>query len=759
MSHALTARRTAALLVVAAALAIPQYLMAQDQADGWPREIETDSAVVTMYQPQIDSLKGDRLFARSAISVATKPKGTPTFGAAWSTMRMTTERDSGLVRLTDVDITRIRFPEADSAKQAALETLIERVAAASWTLTTSLESIRTSLAASEQERGSAKDLKFDPPTIVFARTPTVLVVIDGTPQMRGLPNSSFQRVINTPYAIVYDPGNQTYYLNGGRFWYSAPAATGPFNLIDQAPEEVAKLAPPDSSGALAADTGAAPAVMVATTPTELVSTVGDPVFAPLPGTDLLYVTNTESDVFKDIANQDYYLLLSGRWYASQEVSGPWRYIPPDSVPRDFAQISPNGVKGRVLISVPGTTQADDAVADAAVPQTAAISRKDASLDVSYDGDPRFEAVTGTGILYAVNTATSVLKINGRYYACSDAVWYVSDNATGPWVVSDSVPESVQSIPPSNPLYNVKYVHVYQSTPDEVYVGYTPGYVGMYPYDGTVVYGTGWYYPPYYSPYYYYPYPYTWGFCAHYSPWGGWGFGYGWNYGFMYTGVAWGGYYRPPGWHGGWYGGGWYGPGGYRPPAYRPRGGNPPPHPGGGYRPRTLTGRGNIYSRPEVRPAVSTRPIHREPGIASGKRNNVYVDREGNVHRRTDGGWEHREGGNWKPVSRPAVQPGNPGLRPVTGGGAAVNPGTGTRPPTGYQQPQVNPGTGNRPAPRPYTGDANRRQLERDYQARQRAGQYSRPSGPPMSRPSGPPMSRPGGPPMSRPSSPPAARRR
>lgn len=746
MNSALTARRTAALLGAAACLAIAQPLMAQDQVDAWPREIETDTAVVTIYQPQIDSLKGDRLFARSAISVARKPAGNPIFGAAWSTARMTTERDSGLVRLSEVDVTRIRFPEADSARQDALASLIEHAAAESWSITMSLESIKTSLAASEQERGSANDLKFDPPTIVFARTPTVLVVIDGKPQLQDLPNSSFKRVINTPFAVIFDPANKTYYLNGGRFWYSAPAATGPFKLLDEVPDEVAALAPPDTTATAAADTGAAPAVMVATTPTELVSTTGDPVFAPVSGTDLLYVTNTESDVFKDINNQDYYLLLSGRWYASQVVTGPWRYIPPDSVPVEFAQIPPNGVKGRVLISVPGTTQADDAVADAAVPQTAAIRRNSAKLDVSYDGDPRFEQVTGTGILYAVNTSTSVLKINDRYYACADAVWYVSDNATGPWVVSDSVPESVQSLPPSNPLYNVKYVHVYESTPDVVYVGYTPGYVGMYPYDGTVVYGTGWYYPPYYGPTYYYPYPCTWGFGAHYSPWGGWGFGFGWSYGFMHAGVVWGGYYRPAGWHGGYYGGGWYGAGGYRPPYYRPPGGYRPGYPNGGYRPRPTTtyGRGNIYSRPEIRPAVNRRPAPREPGVATGKRNNVFVDRDGNVARRTQGGWERREGGNWKPSGRPpAVQPGNPGLRPVTGGGGpAVNPGSGRRPSTGNPPPAVNPGTGNRPATRPTTVDPGRRQLERDYQARQRGNQFSRPSSPPMSRPSGPSMSRP-----------------
>jgi hypothetical protein len=46
-------------------------------------------------------------------------------------------------------------------------------------------------------------------------------------------------------------------------------------------------------------------------------------------------------------------------------------------------------------------------------------------------------------------------------------------------VATSRPDDVESIPASNPHYNVKYVHVYDSTPDVVYVGYTPGYYGSY----------------------------------------------------------------------------------------------------------------------------------------------------------------------------------------------------------------------------------------------------------------------------------------
>lgn len=726
MRHTLQFSIRGSLLLLAGVVAGTLPLAAQDAADGWPREIVTDTARITIYQPQVDSLRGDIVYSRSAISIAARPKGEPVFGATWSSARMNTDRDANTVHLTDIDVLRVRFPEADSARQEQLAELIEKAAAA-WDITTSLETIKTSLAASQEERGTAADLKTDPPAIVLSQVPTVLVVFDGTPQLRAIPNSSYQRVVNTPYAVVYDPAARRYYLTGGRHWYQAAAATGPYTTISAPPEGVVALVPPDTA-AEESDSGPPPRIMTATKPTELIATDGEPQFSPISGTDLLYVTNTQGDLFKDINSQNYFVLLSGRWYQSRVMTGPWKFVAPDELPAQFAHIPAEGPKGNVLVSVAGTSQADDAVADAAVPQTAAINRSDASLSVDYDGEPRFEQVTGTGVEYAVNTSTPVLRINGLYYACSDAVWYVANSPTGPWAVSDSVPEDVQSIPPSSPVYNVKYVQVYESTPDVVYVGYTPGYLGIYPYYGTVVYGTGWDYDPYWGPIYYYPRPCTWGFHAHYGPRWGWGYGDRWSRGFLHVGVTLGGRYRPPGYRG-WYGGGWYGPGGYRPP--RP----PVIVAGRPYRPRPTFSRPvNIYSRPEIRPAVNTRPVvrSREPGISRGGNNNVFVDRDGNVSRRTNNGWETRQGNQWKPSSRPAIQPSNPNLRPTTRPNGPfdrpqVNPGT-TRP-----QPQVNPGT-SRPATRPNQANDDRDRLEREYQARQRAAQQARPQPPPQARP-------------------------
>ena len=361
--------------------------------------------------------------------------------------------------------------------------------------------------------------------------------------------------------VALDPSTLTYYLNGGPLWYSAKDPLGPWTDIANPPAAVSALVP-DSLQRDSAPPGAKPKIVVATSPTELIVTTGDPVWTPITGTDLLYVSNTDASVFKYLTDQKTYVLVSGRWFRATSFDGPWGFVRPDSLPAAFAKIPPALSSGDVLTSVAGTTEAQNAVMDAQIPQTAAVDRSTATLTVTYDGDPRFSSIPGTKVEYAINTSSQVLRIAGLYYACDKAVWFVAPSAKGPWAVSDSVPAAVQTIPPTAPVYNVKYVQVYQSTPTVVYVGYTPGYTYAYPYYGTVVYGTGYVYPAYVSPVVYYPPPVTYGVMVRYNPWTGWTVGFGYSTPFMHVGVV----VRPA--YGGWYGP--YGRPPYPPPYYRHR---------------------------------------------------------------------------------------------------------------------------------------------------------------------------------------------
>jgi len=82
---------------------------------------------------------------------------------------------------------------------------------------------------------------------------------------------------------------------------------------------------------------------------------GAPQFAPLEGADLLYLSNTGRDVFQTLGAQQYYVLLSGRWFAAPSLeNGPWAYVAPDKLPAGFYRIPPASAKGHVLAFVPDT---------------------------------------------------------------------------------------------------------------------------------------------------------------------------------------------------------------------------------------------------------------------------------------------------------------------------------------------------------------------------------------------------------------------
>src|ERR1041384_4561519 len=223
---------------------------------------------------------------------------------------------------------------------------------------------------------------------------------------------------------------------------------------------------------------AVPTVFTSTQPAELLQTQGEPQVAPIEGTALIFVTNTENYIFVHTPSQEHYILLSGRWFKSPSMLGPWQNVPGDKLPADFAKIPATHKKASVLASVPGTPQAKEALIANAIPQTATITRNAAALTVNYDGSPQFKSIENTTLRYAVNTSTPVIRIDGStYYAVQNGVWFAATSAIGPWAVATSVPLVIYTIPVSSPLHYVTYVKIYGSTPEVVYVGYTPGYYG------------------------------------------------------------------------------------------------------------------------------------------------------------------------------------------------------------------------------------------------------------------------------------------
>lgn len=308
------------------------------------------------------------------------------------------------------------------------------------------------------------------------------------------------------------------------------------------------------------------------------------------------------------------------------------------------------------------------------------------VKVNYDGEPQFKPVEKTELQYAANTGQQVIRVKDQYFLCQEGVWYVSSSPQGPWTVSDKRPEGVGDIPASSPLYNTKYVYVYNSTPEVVYTGYTPGYNWAYPYYGTVVYGTGYYYPGWCGAYYY-PWAWTYGWGAYYSPWYGWGYGGGFGWGFAW-GFAWGAAWSHWGYGCGYWGGGGYYHGSINVGNINIGNGN---RPGGGQgnKPSQLPSN-NRYNRgdnaarnatPEQR-AKATQDFKNNPRVSQGKANNVYAGKDGNVYRQKGNGWQERgQGGQWNKASVGTMDRSAGAQRPSSGtmdrSAGAQRPSAGT----------------------------------------------------------------------------------
>jgi hypothetical protein len=656
-------------------------------ASDWPREIGSPQGLITIYQPQIDSYKGNSMSARAAISVTPNGGTEPVFGAVWLDCHVLTDRPTRTVKLLDVKVAQIKFPEGKDEETAAISATVEQQIPA-LDLTFSLDELLESLDTAQKEKETSSELEVTPPRIIVRDHPAVLVLLDGEPVFIDVEGTSLRRVANTPFFLVQETGTGALYLKGGDVWYSAREITGPWQVTENPPAEARDLAEKSQSEAQAGEVtrgqpGKAPEIIVSTTPAELIATDGPVQMSPIKGTGLLYAANTQAKLFMAIGSQDYYVLMSGRWYTARSLNGHWSYVGSDKLPPDFANIPPGSERDDVLANVAGTVPAREAVLDAQIPQTAEVDRMQASSQVEYDGAPQFEPIENTEMGYAVNASTAIIRFRGRYYNCDRGVWFEGAAPNGPWGVCIAVPPAIYTIPPRCPVYYVRYVRVYSYTPTVAYVGYTSGYTGCYVYGGTVVYGTGYYYHPWFRRFYY-PRPWTWGFGVHYDPWTGWSMGYAT------------GWWRPRGWfaYNNWgrVREGWWGPVGYRPlyrpiagpvyregyhPVYRPilQGGAVRGPQYGGARSTGPLRTGTLYDRwttgvsrpasgdrprqavdmvrPESRPAPGTGPrgaarpdIQRTPRT-SPRSNDVYTTPEGRILRKTPGGWQQRDRQTWK----------------------------------------------------------------------------------------------------------------
>lgn len=640
----------------------PQTATQAQEDPTWPRVIADGDHDITVYQPQVERWQDDVLEARAAVSIDKPGTETQTLGVVWFKAHTQVDKESDLVTLHNIEVVKASFP-SDTANADAYAAALRRDAEGLRSI--SLARLQSSLAVAEAESGAkALPVKNDPPKVIFSQTPAMLVLIDGKPQLRQITGSKLLRVINTPALIAFDEASGTYYLRALKRWWSASSTDGAWSAVSKPPAALTSTikaagsrvnlldnAPPEIAEAVAA--GAVPALHVSQVPAELIQSTGEPEYAPIPDTQLLYVKNTASQIIVDVGNQDHYILIAGRWFRSKSLGdGPWSFVACDQLPADFAKIPESHPKGDVLASVSGTPQAQASLIDNQIPQTATVDRQKAKITIRYDGQPELKPIPGTSLEYVVNASAPVIKVGSAFYAIENGVWFTAASLNGPWHAATEVPSAIYSIPPEAPLHYVTYAKVYRATADAVYVGYTPGYYGtVVAPGGVVVYGTGYGYPSWIGAYWY-PAPLTYGYGAAFA----WGAATGFTIGAI-AGAAWAG--GAWGWHGGW---GWGGGNvvvnnfnhfSFNHANIYNRWNNNVVHArvdnrisnridnrGGNRLDNRLQNRGNLSERAGSRDAAAhIRQNH-------PRANDLYAGRGGEVMRRGAQGWQQHQGGRW-----------------------------------------------------------------------------------------------------------------
>jgi len=662
--------------------------------EGWPRLFESKGTQVVVYQPQLTEWEDYKILrAKAAVAVTLRGQETEHFGVLSLETDTDVDYPERMVVMKSLRLTEMVFPNLKSSVALQCRTVVQEVLPQDKVLLISLDRVLAGMERAKIETRTTP-VNLDPPRIFYSDQPAILVQFMGEPKFEPISRApGLLYAVNTNWDIILELGSSKHYLLNETSWLvTENVLNGPWQAAGKLPVSFASL-PADENWESVKEhipgkpAGQVPTLFVSQEPAELIVTEGKCNFGLVPGTKLLYATNTDSDLFLHSADSHHYFLTAGRWFKATTLDGPWQAASAD-LPPDFAQIPVDHEKAHVLSSVPNTPEADAAVLLAFIPQKATVDRKSTTVTVVYEGTPQFVEIEGTEstVYYAVNTPYSVFRVDQRYYCCHDGVWFEATQSSGPWVVCTKVPGVLYTIPATHPKHNVTYVYVYDSTPDTVEVGYTSGYSGSYvAATGVLMFGLGMWagyeLADYDYPYYYYchwhPYYYSYGCAPRYD----------YYYGGYYRSAQ---YYGPHGGAGGWAGydprSGTYYRGGYAKGPYGSA------HARQAYNPytdrsaaqaqvstpyqswgRSVVADGDDWARAGHRSqdGKTIAGLETSEGgraiagynkwtgqgavVGKDKHGDVYVGSDGNVYRRDGDTWQKNSGDGWSNVDMPQAR--------------------------------------------------------------------------------------------------------
>ncbi|HET7843681.1 MAG TPA: hypothetical protein VFL14_05995, partial [Xanthomonadales bacterium] len=209
-------RATLALASFVLSLLLPAFAQGDEVATDarpWPRRYSSDGTNFTLYQPEIDKFEGNRLEGRAPMAVVTgkvadqsgKTADQTRYGVIWFTARTETDKAAREVTLHDVALVRASFP-SDKANEEKYLALARKVAPRTAQVV-SLDLVESQLAITQGQLKSASvATRNDPPEVIVATEPSLLVHIDGEAKFKATRFAGIERVLNSKSLIVRHEG-------------------------------------------------------------------------------------------------------------------------------------------------------------------------------------------------------------------------------------------------------------------------------------------------------------------------------------------------------------------------------------------------------------------------------------------------------------------------------------------------------------------------------------------------------------------------
>jgi hypothetical protein len=191
----------------------------------------------------------------------------------------------------------------------------------------------------------------------------------------------------------------------------------------------------------------APPIFTAASPAALLIVEGKPVQAPVEGTGLEFVVNTNWDVFFEPESKRYFLLSEKTWLTTDKLDGEWTLA--TKLPADFAKLPKDWEHVKKALPLK--------LAKGMKPPRVLFSDKPAELIEFSGGAPVFQKIPGTRLLWAKNTESWVFQSSedSQIYFLVSGRWFRAPKLEGPWVYAgNDLPEDFKLIPPTHACADV-----------------------------------------------------------------------------------------------------------------------------------------------------------------------------------------------------------------------------------------------------------------------------------------------------------------